>query len=461
MNFSQFLLALKARKWVALTTLLITVLTTLAISLILPKTYTATTTLVIDAKGVDPVTGLPLPYQLSPEYMATQTDIISSHAVALQVVKALKLQDIPSLQEQFQKTGGAGNIQDFIAKLLQKNLSVDPSRTSNLVSVSYQAPSPEFAALAANTFAQAFIQTNLDLKTQPAQQSMAWFNQQIAQLRNNLNIAQQKLSDYQQKHGLVLSDERMDIETSRLADLSTQLVAAQAAGFDASSKAGERAEMPDVVNSPLVQGLLPQVATLDAELAQLGKTLGPNNPKYISTLAQRNALKKQLDDAIHRAEQSLSASAKAAQQRTADLREELAKQKAKALDIKTARDHATLLQQDVDGATLALKNALQMMSQTSLTAKSVQTDIAILNPAQVPQKPSGPKIILNTALALILGSLLGIGFATLLEILDRRVRSELDIGQLLEIPVLNTTFGKPRALSGTRRLLLPFRSQTA
>ena len=63
MNFNQFLLVLKARKKIILITLLLTVTTTLIVSLVLPKTYTASTTVVINAKGYDPVTQMTLPYQ--------------------------------------------------------------------------------------------------------------------------------------------------------------------------------------------------------------------------------------------------------------------------------------------------------------------------------------------------------------------------------------------------------------
>ena len=462
MNFNQFLLVLKARKKVILITLLLTVATTLIVSLVLPKTYTASTTVVINAKGYDPVSQMTLPYQLTPGYLATQVGIIGSDAVALRVVQGLGLEKIPVLQQQFKEDDdGKGDIREYIATILQKNLIVDPSRTSNLVDISYQAGDPQFAATIANAFAQAYIQTNLDLRTQPAQQTTAWLDQQIKQLRDNLRNAQDKLSQYQQQHGLVLADERLDLQTQRLADLSSQLVAAQATSFDATSRQKERADLPDVINNPVVQTLTPQLVQLDAKLADLEKKVGPNNPEYQSTLAQRNVVKKQLDSAIHAAQGSITATAQASRTRVADLQAAMAEQKAKVLEIKKERDQAALMQQDVDAAKLAFENAMQRLSQSSLEAKSVQTDISILNQAAPPIKPSSPKILLNTVLAIFLGGMLGIGFGFLLEALDRRVRSIDDIQEHLGLPVLNTTFGKPRALAAPRRSLLPFKTQSA
>ncbi len=462
MNFTQFLLVLKARKKIMLGIFFAVLTLTLAASLLLPKNYTATTTLVINAKGIDPVTGMTLPYQLTPGYLSTQMAIINSPGVAVRVVDTLGLQKISVLQQQFQKSGGQGDIRDYIADLLLNNLTVTPTQDASLVNISYKAPNPEFAAVVANAFAKAYIQTNLDLKIQPAQQTTAWFDQQIRQLRDNLQKAQDRLSQYQQQHGLVMSDERVDVETSRLADLSSQYVLAQAASFDATSRQKERAQLPDVINNPVVQALTPQVVQLDAKLAELSKKVGPNNPEYQSVLAQRNTVKKQLDDAIRAAESSITATAQASQTRMADLKTALAAQKAKVLEIKQERDQAALLKQDVDAAKLAFENAMQRLSQSSLEAKSVQTDVAVLNPATTPIRPSSPKILLNMLVATFVGAFFGIGVALMLEIFNRRIRTAEDIQGLLDLPVLNTTSsGKQKTLLGGARRLLPLKTQGA
>lgn len=97
MNFHQFLLVLFVRKQILLFTLLITVGATVVVSLMLPKTYKGTASVLISYKGVDPVTGLALPMQLLPGYMSTQIDIISSKNVALKVVDQLRLAESPAV----------------------------------------------------------------------------------------------------------------------------------------------------------------------------------------------------------------------------------------------------------------------------------------------------------------------------------------------------------------------------
>ncbi|WP_296817613.1 Wzz/FepE/Etk N-terminal domain-containing protein [Thiobacillus sp.] len=101
MNFTQFLLILNARKGIILGVLLLTVAVTTVVSLLLPKQYTATTTLIIDSKSKDPFSGQLMPSQMFPGYMATQVDVIQSSNVAQKVVSELKLASSPGTHEQF------------------------------------------------------------------------------------------------------------------------------------------------------------------------------------------------------------------------------------------------------------------------------------------------------------------------------------------------------------------------
>ncbi len=91
MNYSRLLLILLARRNIILVTLAVTVLTTIVVSLLLPKSYKSTATLVLTYKGADPVTGMMLAPQQISNYMATQLDIIRSTKTALIVIDKLKL----------------------------------------------------------------------------------------------------------------------------------------------------------------------------------------------------------------------------------------------------------------------------------------------------------------------------------------------------------------------------------
>jgi succinoglycan biosynthesis transport protein ExoP len=115
MNFHQFINILWSRKGIVLSSLMITMITTLVVSLLLPKQYVASASIVVNQRSIDPLTGLTLPVQLLPGYIATQVDVISSHNVARKVVEKLKLSENPQFHEDFAKAGGIGDLNDWIS----------------------------------------------------------------------------------------------------------------------------------------------------------------------------------------------------------------------------------------------------------------------------------------------------------------------------------------------------------
>ncbi len=455
MNFTQFLLILNARKWIILGILLLTVSVTTAVSLWLPKEYTAATTLIVDSKSKDPFTGQLLPSQMFPGYMATQVDVIQSAHVAQKVVRELKLADSPGTREQFmQATEGKGTLEQWLGNLLLTKLDVEPSRESSVITIAFTGTDPQFAAAMANAFAKTYIDTSLELKLAPARQTAAWFDQQIVQLRDNLDKAQQKLTAYQREQGIVESEERLDVETRRMADLAGQMVAAQSAAFDAGSRTRDSASLPEVTNNPVVQGLKAQVAQGEGKLAELSRRVGDNHPDLLRLQAEVNTYKAKLERELSVATRGVGATAGAARQRYNELNSAFAQQKAKVLGLKQQREEATLLARDVENAQRIYDSALQRYGQSRMEAQSTQTDVAVLNPAVAPTEPSKPRVILNILLSLFLGTLLGVGVGFLVELLDRRVRSGQDIADGLEIPVLAEVTKKGRRLRALRRLFV-------
>lgn len=453
MNLIQFLLILRARIWVVLSIFLVSVITTALVTIFfLPNQYTATTSLVVDSKAKDPFTGQLLPIQLLPGYMATQSDIIRSRKVALRVVDNLKLADSPGTHEQFMAaTKGNGNVREWLAKLLSEGLTVQPSRESSVIEISFRGTDPKFAALIANEFAKSFVETSLDLRVEPAKQTAAWFDQQINQLRANLEKSQEKLSAYQLANNLVESDERLDVESRRLAELASQVIAAKSAAYDSASRVSQSNALPEVTNNPVVQNLKAQLAQVESRLADFAKRMGRNHPQYMSLDAERLTLRDKLNNEINTATRGVSATASAARHREGSLAAAYEAQKRRVLDLKSQREEATLLARDVVNAQQIHDSALQRYGQTRMESQSTQTDLAVLNPAIPPTAKSSPQTMLNITLSAVIGLVLGIALAFMLEMLDRRVRSGLDIAGDLGIPVLAELGGRDSWLTYLRR----------
>lgn len=441
MTLQQFLLILRARYKAALLVFLITVATTVVVSLLLPKQYTAGATVVIDVKSPDPVSGQMLQGMMAPGYMATQIDIINSDRVAKDVVKLLKLDSNVVVQQQWRDdTDGKGQLIDWLATLLQKQLDVKPSRESNVININYSGTDPDFAAAVANAFAQAYINVNLDLRLAPARQYATFFEEQTKAARSKLEAAQKALSDYQQQNGITSVDERVDFETAKLNETSSQLTGIQALTTDSQSKRGSaKADtIAEVMQSPLINGLKADIARLEAKLVESNGNLGKNHPQTQRTEAELATLKTQLDSEIRKITSSIETTYQVGKQREAQLQGALAGQKARVLALNKQRDELNVLRRDIESAQRAFEIVSQRASQTSIESQTNQTNIGVLNAATAPADPSKPKLFLNILVSIFLGALLAVGLALMLELANRRVRSADDLADALNLPVLGS-----------------------
>ncbi|RFO95797.1 chain length determinant protein EpsF [Rhodoferax lacus] len=453
MSFHQFLLILRARYIAALAVLFVTVAAVTGYSLWLPKQYSASTAIVLDVKSVDPVTGTSSQSMAGAGYMATQLDIINSDRTARAVVKNLKLEGSSSVQEMWlDATKGRGQLIDWLSSLLQKNLDVKPSRESSVININYTATDPAFAATVANAFAQAYIDVNLDLRLAPARQYAAFFEEQTKTARLQVEQAQKALSDYQQKNGIVSADDRLDYETAKLNDTSSQLTGVQAQTTDSQSKrqSSKADTIAEVMQNPLVNGLKTDIARLEARLVESSGNLGKNHPQTLRSQSELATLKSQLEQETAKVTSSIETTYQVGKQREQQLSNALSTQKGRVLMLNKQRDELIVLRRELDSAQRLFDSMSARASQSNVESKTDQTNIAVLNPAIAPTKASSPRVFLNVLVSVFIGTLLGIGLALALELRRRRVRSDEDLLDALGIPMLGQISSANRVMKPSR-----------
>lgn len=446
MNLQQFFIILWARKILLISCLTATVLMTLIVSLLMPKQFVATTALVLDQRGIDPVTGMVFPTQLLSGYLATQKEVIASHHVALKVVDLLNLTQDPKPQEDFRKSGGTGDIRDWLADGLLKSLEVLLPSDSSIIKLAFSAKDAEFSASVANAFAQAYIRTAVELKVQPAKHNADWFDEQLTVLRERMEQAHEKLSVFQQQHGIVKVEDQLDLEDARLAEIAKQLVESQGRTYalmsrknqlaHALEKGGSYESMQEVLDNGFVQALKSDLARAEAKFAELANRIDKNHPHYLQAQAEIASLRQKIKQEVNTVLGGIASDLAASNQRDGNLSQALAEQKNKVLELKKQHDAMAILRREVENTQKAYDNAMQKTVQARMESEISQTNIAVLNPAIVPQYPSKPKVWLNMVLSVFIGTILGVGFVLLLELYDRRVRSSIDITESLALPVL-------------------------
>lgn len=436
MNFKLLLSALRARFRLFCLILITTVVTTAAISLMVPKSYVATASLLLDGKDEQSMrnTNAP-PERERPGYLQTQVEIISSPKVARRVIADLKLAENPTVREAFERRSGPGSIEDWLTESLTREVKVDTSQSS-LIQIAFASPDPHFSAQVANAYAKAYVDTVLELRVEPTRQTSLWFDEQLKGLRDNMVQAEQRLTSFQQENGIVSSDERYDLDHIQLADLASEAAKSRDFGSDSGGRGTARGTMPEVMSNPAIQSLKTDLLRAEAKLQQISTELGSKHPQYLRQQAEVRGLRERLNSEIGNVTASAEVAAQRSRQRKERLLSEIAAQRERVLGLKQARNQLAMLTHDVDIAQRTYDSAMQRFMASKIESHALQTNVNILDHAVPPTRPARPRIGLNIALSFVIGILLALAAVHLLEMLDQRVRLLEDLNIYPQVPLL-------------------------
>lgn len=435
MTPKQFFLIVFAHRYVAALVFLVVVGVGVFVTLTTPKSYVATTDLLVDSRS-DPLTG-PLGTGQA-NYIATQIAIIQSERVAIGVVNRLRISETPALVERWNiATSGKMPIENYYANMIRKGLLVEPPRGTNVIRLSFEGADPKFVTAVVNAYAQSYLDLNVDLRVEPARQYSNWFDDRVKTLRDNVEAAQARLSAFQREKGIVGNDQRADQETQRLDALLAQLVAVQGENMAISSRqktsGGELS--PDVQSSTQVQNIKAELSRAEAKLTEISVQLGPNHPQRQQLEGQVVVLKQQLDEEMRRVSGGTTVARNTASLREAELRAVIAMQKERVLSLRAERDQMAVLTQDVEAAKRIYDSVLQRSNQLNLEKQTEQANVSILSPAVEPITPAKPNVPKNLAATLAAALVAAFASALGLEFLGRRVRVVADI-LVDDVPVL-------------------------
>lgn len=443
MSLRQLLSILRARFVLALAVTVLCTAVAVALSWLLPKQYTATASVVIDIKSTDPIAGILAPALTMPSYMATQVDILESERVALRVVRSLRMQDSAQMRSQWQEeTSSQGDFESWLAQLLLRKLDIKPARESNVIQVNFTSVDAKFAAAVANAFVQAYLDTTVELRVDPARRYSAMFEDRGKKLREDLEKAQAKLSSFQNRNSILATDERIDVETMRMNELSSQLVTLQTSSADSRSRqvaATEAADsLQDVISNPVVSGLRADLTRQESKLQEVSERYGPNHPSIIELKANIDGLRAKLEQETQRLSTSVGVTSIIHASRESQVRKALETQREKVLRMKALRDELQVLERDAENAQKAYDGVMQRLNLVSLESVATQTNAMLLMSATQPAKPSSPKPLLLIPIGFVVGILAAVAAALARESADRRVRSHEDVVRDLRLPMLGS-----------------------
>jgi polysaccharide chain length determinant protein (PEP-CTERM system associated) len=438
------------RWWLVAACVIIAGATALGFSIASPPTYRAQTSVVVDRGGstlglVPDITGIS-----QQSFVDTLAEIVKSRAVLTRAVRLL---------------GVAPFEQEEALGRLRGGLKVQRTRNTDLILIQAEGPTPEAAAVNTNAIGRAFIDWHLEARRSQARAGREFIEERLATLTGELRAAEDALTRFKVAGGQVSLSEQTTLVLEKLADFEAQRRAAEAErqGVEASLRRvrTELARQAPTVSSSFLQGedpvatqLRADLAKLEVELVGLRKQFTDRHPQVIATKARIEEVKGRLRQqaaqtllsrqiTLNPLHQNLAAQViklevdrQALQARESAL---AAAAGAYAEDLKTLPPkevELARLTRDVKVAEETYLLLSQKLQEARIAEASIVGNLQIVDRAVPPATPVRPRPVRNTLFGTLLGFMVGVGAAYLLEALDTTFKTPEEAAHALGLPLL-------------------------
>ena len=221
MSIIQFLRILWARKWIVVATAFSCVIGALIVVMVVPPRWQAHSRVMLDLIKPDPLTGEVIGVNARP-YAATQIELVKDYEVAGQVADQLGWLSDPALIDSYQHRS-ASDQRDFrrwIAQQVIDRTDAELVEGSNILEITYSATTPNDAKAVADALMKAYIDTSVAIRRQGAARDAEWFDVQAQKAKDALDGAAAAEATYEKQTGLMLQDDKTDVDTARLRALA-------------------------------------------------------------------------------------------------------------------------------------------------------------------------------------------------------------------------------------------------
>lgn len=437
-------------------------------TLLMTPQYTASSTIeisreadkVTDLQGVEREAGI-----ADQEFYQTQYGLLESRALSERVATQLKLTesqnffgmfDFKSDDPAFTLANGRypassrATRQRVAGEILRKHLSISPTRMSRLVEIKFTSPDPVFSAKVANTWADNFIQTNLERKIQATSYGRNLLQKQLAQLKQRLDESQRQLVSYASSAKIInlpsqsnngQSGSERSIVVDDLAAINAALAQATAnrieaqARYQQNGRAGASAE---ALSNSAINSLRQRRAELAAEYRRLMTQFEPGYPAAQAIQAQIIQLDRSIASEEGRVTSSLLADYRRTQEQEQALQAKVEQLKGDYLDLRRRSIQYNIYQQEVDTNQALYDGLLQRFKEIGVAGGVGVNNVSVVDPAQTPKTPSSPKLLINLAIALLAGLGIGAALAFGLEQIDEGITDPAQAKRELGLPLLGS-----------------------
>jgi uncharacterized protein involved in exopolysaccharide biosynthesis len=422
MSIVQFFRILWARRWLIAVATAASACGAILVILFVPPRWDAHSRVMLEIIKPDPLTGDVVSGNSHP-YAATQIELIRDYRVAGQAAEDLGWTRDPKWIARFHSEADPAHpdIKRWLAQQIIDGTKAELVEGSNIIDITYADKNPASAKVVADALTRAYVESSIAFRREEASRTADWFDTQTAKAKTALDTAGAAESAFERQTGIVLQDEKTDVDSARLHALASQ-------GVVAAPVIAPAAAMASASGAELAQ--------TDAAVAQASKTLGPNHPELVALKAKRAALATEVSQENAAARAAAGAAASAATAGAGYVAHELAAEKSKVVGQSDKIEHLRQLQTEVDLRRDQYAKTAAKAAQLRQEATIGETGITVLGAATTGPKPTFPNkpLILAGSLAVGLGA--GVLVALLFELFGRRIRGVEDFALVEGLTVL-------------------------
>lgn len=457
-----WLLVKRSRNQIFMLTLMVTLLAALVVFQMTPI-YRGTALLLIEnvKSKVLTLNDLYGGQRDSMEAFNSQVQIIHSRSVAERVVRKLKLYDHPAMNPRLQK-GWFGNEPTVAREMTEEQmvaavvgriaggLTIEPILRSQIVKVSFNSPDRELAAKVANAVVDAYIDNDLESRSEMTQKASGWLTQRMEGIRSKLEESEKALQHYREQEnivdnkGLVLSGTGKQFEqvATNLISARMRFSEAQAAYNQVKDHKGQPLEVLESIPAVLRDSTVQQMKNTEAEairkVNEYKSRYAPAHPKMIAAETELKSARDGLAQAINAVINGIYREYEIARDNANAAAGAKAQTQAEIQSISRKESLLSVLQREVDSNRQLYDNFINKAKETEATANLQSTAGRLIDPAIQPISPMSPKKFKVIVSAMLLGLLASVALVLLRDYLDNTLRSEQDVERRLGVGVLGT-----------------------
>lgn len=336
------------------------------------------------------------------------------------------------------------------ASYLLRNFEIEPERFSRLVTIRFTGRDPAIAKRIIDAWSADFVQMTLARRYEATAYARSFLEQRLQQLRGRINESERQLVAYASQQGIVnlpsnsgggagAGTGERSLIADDLASLNQELSRAVADRVKAQSRTGSSdGAVSEALGNPAISTLRNRRAELAADYAKLMVQFEPGYPPARALQRQIEQIDRSITREERRVQQTLSEEYRAASAREKALANRITGLKTGLLDFRRRSIQYNILQREVDTNRQLYDALLQRYKEIGVAGGVGVNNISVVDGAQLPTRPSSPKLLLNMAIALLAGFIIAGGVVFVLEQMNHGINDPEQVEEALGVPLLGT-----------------------